>query len=82
MEANVPEKLYVDTEDRLSDSVFYGFTERKDSDIEYIRTDAFIDKACDWLKNHNDYIDVKDGNITYFDMEKCVEDFKKAMEHE
>ena len=42
-----PEKLYVDTEDRLSDSILYGFTEkRKDDDIEYIRKDAFIEKAC------------------------------------
>lgn len=38
-----------------------------------------IDKACEWLENHNDYIDVKDGNVTYFDMEKCVKDFKKHM---
>lgn len=50
-----------------------------DNSIEYTRTDTFIEKACDWLKNHNDYIDVKDGNITYFDMEKCVEDLRKYM---
>lgn len=36
-----PERLYVDTDDRLSDSILYGFTEkRKDDDIEYTRTDA------------------------------------------
>lgn len=39
-----------------------------------------VEKAVEWLENHNDYIDVKDGNVTYFDMEKCVEDFRKAME--
>lgn len=38
-----------------------------------------IEKAVEWLKNHNDYIDVKDGNVTYFDMKKCVEDFKNYM---
>jgi len=38
-----------------------------------------VEKAVEWLENHNDYIDVKDGNVTYFDMEKCVEDFRKAM---
>lgn len=48
-------------------------------DIEYTRTDAFIEKAVEWLENHNDYIGVKDGNVTYFDMEKCVKDFRKAM---
>lgn len=55
------------------------FETKGDNDIEYIRKDTFIEKACDWLKNHNDYIDVKDGNITYFDMEKCVEDLRKYM---
>ena len=45
-----PEKLYVDTEDGLSDSILYGFTQkRKDDDIEYTRTDAFIEKAAEWL---------------------------------
>lgn len=38
-----------------------------------------IEKAVEWLENHNDYIDVKDGNVTYFDMRKCVEDFGKYM---
>lgn len=38
-----------------------------------------VEKACEWLENHNDYIDVKDGNVTYFDMDKCVKDFRKAM---
>ena len=48
-----PKKLYVDTEDRLGDSILYGFTEkRKHDDIEYIRKDAFIEKACDWLSDN------------------------------
>jgi len=38
-----------------------------------------VEKASEWLENHNDYIDVKDDNITYFDMRKCVEDFGKYM---
>jgi len=45
-----PKKLYVDTDDILSDSILYGFTEkRKDDDIEYVRKDAFIEKACAYL---------------------------------
>ena len=56
MKANeAPEKLYVDTEDRLSDSILYGFTQkRKDNDIEYVRTDAFIDKVCMYLNEHRE----------------------------
>jgi hypothetical protein len=46
-----PKKLYVDTEDRLSDSILYGFTKkRKEDDIEYVRTDALIEKAVDYIK--------------------------------
>ena len=41
MKANAPEKLYVDVHDNLSDSVLYGFIEKRtDNDIEYTRTDA------------------------------------------
>ena len=48
-----PEKLYVDAEDNLSDSILYGFTEkRKDDDIEYTRTDAFIEKAVSYIQQH------------------------------
>ena len=48
-----PEKLYVDyvdTEDRLSDSILYGFTEkRRDDDIEYVNKNVFIEKALKWM---------------------------------
>ena len=57
MKANAPEKLYVYTEDRLSDSILYGFTQkRKDNDIEYIRKDAFIEKALKFIKTNVDRI--------------------------
>ncbi len=43
-----PNKLYVDTKNRLSDSILYGFTQkRKENDIEYVRKDVFIDKWAD-----------------------------------
>ena len=75
-----PEKLYVDVHDNLNDSFLYGFTEKRtDNDIEYTRTDAFIEKACEWLsKNSPDY-------INYFishDFEIFVEDFRKAQKGE
>lgn len=51
-----PENLYVDTNDELSSSILYGFTEkRKEDDIEYTRTDAFIEKACEWIKSHGGF---------------------------
>ena len=79
-----PEKLYVDTDDRLSDSILYGFTEkRKEDDIEYVRTDAFMEKATIWLNNcfitHDEY-----GVIsTQFDTEEeMFEDFKNYIKGE
>lgn len=76
-----PKKLYVDTEDRLSDSILYGFTEkRKDDDIEYVRKDAFIEKACDaYCKVCGHYphtvpTHICRNNCDYFS------DFKKYME--
>lgn len=40
------------------------------SDIEYIRTDAFINKACEWLKKSTILADT------------TIERFKKAMEEQ
>jgi hypothetical protein len=70
-----PEKLYVDTEDRLSDSILYGFTEkRKDDDIEYTRTDAFIEKALEWIR--------KEIRPYYSEVKYKYEDFKNYMKGE
>ena len=71
-----PEKLYVDTEDRLSDSILYDFTQkRKDDDIEYIRTDAFIEKAEKFI-----YSALNDGIMGTANIEDFTRLFKKYME--
>ena len=55
-------------------------------DIEYIRKDAFIEKACSWLRTHSeaDYFELIPyanycgaGNLN---KKKMIEDFKKYME--
>ena len=84
MKINAPKKLYIDTDDRLSDSVLYGFTEkRKNNDIEYICKDVFIENTCKWLKenitnnpNANSVL-VRNGCVT---LGMLVDDFKKYME--
>ena len=47
-----PEKIYLE---RIlcSDEVYDTWKSQKtiSDDIEYIRTDAFIEKACDWLSD-------------------------------
>ena len=77
-----PEKLYVDTEDRLSDSILYGFTEkRKKDDIEYIRKNAFIEKACKKLKKCMYDNLMFQGRLHREEViDNFVEDFKKYLE--
>ena len=73
-----PEKLYVDTEDRLSDSILYGFTEkRKDDDVEYVRKDAFIEKTVDYIANN-----MRCNGYTLQTKVKFIKDFKKYMDGE
>lgn len=53
-----------------------------DNSIEYIRKDAFIEKACGWLENNasNYIIEHPFGSDVDFEEDKMVEDFKKYME--
>ena len=74
-----PEKIYFGTQ---AVNPFYGLTRKcADDDIEYVRLDAFIKKACKWLEdNLYDYAGFDDRkNIVPFD-ESIFEDFKEAME--
>lgn len=85
-----PEKLYVDVRDNLSDSILYGFTQkRKDDDIGYVRTDAFIEKACEFISKHiesDKYVFADEESYragcpyNYFETIIFIEDFKKYME--
>ena len=73
----VPEKIYIDTDDNLSDSILYGFVEKdKDDDIEYVRKDVFIEKACKFFEP---YIPDNSGG---YDRVLVLENFKKYMEGE
>ena len=45
--------------------------------IEYVRTDAFIEKACEWLESVNlDYYQIREGVFS----RELVVDFRKTME--
>jgi hypothetical protein len=73
-----PEKLYVDFRDKAESTWRCAFTEKaKANDIEYTRTDAFIEKAVSFIRNCTTY----DG-LGY--KAKCVniEKFKKYMKGE
>ena len=81
-----PDKIYLKpllTEEGDSIVRRCTFEKLSDSQIEYVRADAFIEKACKWLNenitnnpNANSVL-VRNGCVT---LEMLVEDFKKHME--
>ena len=82
MEANkAPEKIYIIPHTDYSDrQIMNAFTEKEDStDIEYTRTDAFIEKAYEFFDEHLwEYINVKANCDTFIniDVDKFKDDFK------
>jgi len=79
MKANeVPEKIYLQEPTKVR-------TEKKyDNDIEYTRTDAFIEKALVYLNSkfyfHNAFYGVVSTDFNA--MKELFEDFRKYMEGE
>ena len=85
MKANeAPEKIYLSKDYKTNDVDERWFDYKSsDDDIEYIRKDAFIKKACEFISlNVADYIDVTHkGGIEHLVLqEKFIEGFKKYME--
>ena len=73
MKANeAPERIYLDSRKAWQKTFYDYFTiKAKANDIEYTRTDAFIDKACGWMDEHCKLLTSKD-----------YEDFRKYMKGE
>ena len=73
-----PEKLYMNW-------VNYPLEEMQ---VEYTRTDAFIEKACDWLRTHSemDFFElIPVGNYCgagNLNKKKMIEDFRNYMKGE
>ena len=61
MKANeAPEKIYIDANEDWH-KTYTTFTEKaKGNDIEYTRTDAFIEKACVWLNKNTGFFSEKE----------------------
>lgn len=73
MEANeAPEKIYIPTI-LAANTVRY----KEEGSIEYTRTDAFIEKACDYLMEYE-----FNDSPTIADRRKRVEEFRKYMKGE
>ena len=86
MKANeAPEKIYIHVRANKELGTTWHGKKITNGDIEYIRTDAFIDKVVDWLFHQANYytklkIDAHNGGVNAdFYADKMVDDFKKAM---
>ena len=78
---NTPEKIYL-FENPITEAPDDRWlsTRSDDVDIEYIRTDALIEKACKWMKeNVSKHIH---GPAYIFYKESMIEEFKQAMKGE
>lgn len=72
-----PDKLYARCKDNKTLDMSYA--PQNMEAIEYTRTNAFIEKACDWLKNSSyGYLTENWGGIE-LDRETMAEDFRKYM---
>ena len=77
-----PEKIYLSDFTDTTEAVFYVKQDNtKETDIEYTRTDAFIEKACVKLKKLMYDNLMFQGRLHREEViNNFVEDFKKAME--
>ena len=77
MSNSAPEKIYIHVRANKELGTTWHGKKITNSDIEYIRKDAFIEKACDWLRNNShNYANNALGK------EYLVNDFKEYMEGE
>ena len=76
-----PEKIYLNPllmEDVESIIIRCTFERQRDSQVEYTRTDAFVEKAVEYIITHIPDMHIL-GNSCRMD-ECIIEDFKKYME--
>lgn len=75
-----PEKIYLTTD---GDNSFVFTQKRSDNKgVEYIRKDAFIEKACQFIKEHHhefSFWNTEEYELG-FSTQKFIKDFKKYME--
>ena len=85
MKANeAPEKIYLSDFTDTTESVFYVKQDNtKETDIEYTRTDAFIEKVARFLEYKlNDRVEIRVAGTlipSLTDKRTFIEDFKKYM---
>lgn len=75
-----PEKIYLSDFTDTTEAVFYVKKDNtKKTDVEYTRTDAFIEKACEWLEGAMLIDDIYGVGNNIENLKELINDFKKAM---
>ena len=81
-QANAPEKIFLEWY-RIGDKKYrdWCITPKTNNEpVEYTRTDAFIDNACEWIRNnYHKYADNALGKEYLLGMEYLTNDFKNYM---
>lgn len=82
--SEAPEKIYIYPSDRAGEEYDdeWGTKPWGEDYVEYVRKDAFIDKATEWLKNKVENYIVDTPLCIYFDHKRAIEDFKNYMKGE
>ena len=76
----VPQRIYL-VIDPVWGSMSVNYNRNDTNNIEYAHTDAFVEKACDWLEKHTLYaFDLDFGHS--LQMKYFIEDFKNYMKGE
>ena len=84
MKTNAPEKIYLYTSDRAGEEYEAEWGDKPWGDsIEYTRTDAFIEKVSEWLKDCATFTNMNGKRCIDKEMYKTTfEDFKKYIKRE
>lgn len=78
-----PEKIYLYPSNKAGEEYEddWGIVPWGKDYVEYTRTDAFIEKACQWLEDNKDhpFIECEDHQLAGFLTNEFIEDFKNYM---
>lgn len=82
MKSNAPEKIFLEWY-RIGDKKYRDWCiipKTNDESVEYIRTDAFIKKACEWLKENFLFDEAGYCKTNIYSTESMIYNFKNTLE--
>ena len=76
-----PEKIWLSPNEYRSNepSCFWSESQRTDYDIEYVRKDAFIEKACEWLKENFSFDEAGYCKTNIYSTKSMIYNFKNTL---